>query len=189
MFAKLTKCPSVRNDYIPTNSASFCCQKRTTLPFGVTNEQRFPLVLQTNNAFLWCYQRTTLSFGVTKEQRFQNRYSNIFQFRPYDRFLCCQSLHGIVRNHDKVYQAYEKSVSKKRLHTKRTTLHFFCQKRTTFPFVVRNEQRFQNLHGVVGNKERFSDKNFSTLLPIYSLKSDFFSICFFGRLDFFFRPT
>ena len=51
MFAKRTKCPSVRNDYIPTNSASFCCKKRTTLPFGVTNEQRFPLVLQTNNAF------------------------------------------------------------------------------------------------------------------------------------------
>ena len=39
-----------------------------------------------------------------------------------------------------------------------------------FPFVVRNEQRFKNLHGVVGNKERFSDKNFSTLLPISSLK-------------------
>ena len=39
-----------------------------------------------------------------------------------------------------------------------------------FRFVVRNEQHFKNLHGVVGNKERFSDKNFSTLLPINSLK-------------------
>ncbi|RMX44909.1 hypothetical protein pdam_00012557 [Pocillopora damicornis] len=43
-------------------------------------------------------------------------------------------------------------------------------KRKTLPFVVRNEQRSKNLHGVVGNKERFSDKNFTTLLPIHSLK-------------------
>ena len=33
-----------------------------------------------------------------------------------------------------------------------------------FPFVVRNEQRFKNLHDVVGNKERFSDKNFSNVI-------------------------
>ena len=52
------------------------------LHFVVRDEQRFPLVSQTNNASLWCYKRTTLSFGVTNE--------NIFQFRPYDRFLCCQ---------------------------------------------------------------------------------------------------
>ena len=85
------------------------------------------------------------------------------------------------------------SVSKKRLHTKRTTLHFVVRNKqcfplllgtkntfrifilfsetksafisdknfstlfpiSTFPFVVRNEQRFKNLHGVVGNKECF----------------------------------
>ena len=35
---------------------------------------------------------------------------------------------------------------------------------------VRKEQHFKNLSGVVGNKERFSDKNFSRLLAIYSLK-------------------
>ena len=64
-------------------------------------------------------------------------FSNIFQFRAYDRFLCSQSLHGIVRNQEKVSQAYETSVSKKRLHTKRTTLHF----------VVGNEQRFPLLLG------------------------------------------
>ena len=39
-----------------------------------------------------------------------------------------------------------------------------------FPFVLGNEQHFKNLHDVVGNKERFSNKNFSTLLPINSLK-------------------
>ena len=72
----------------------------------------------------FCQKRRTLPFVVRNEQRFQNRYSNIFQFRAYDRFLCSQSLHGIVRNQEKVSQAYETSVSKKRLHTKRTTLHF-----------------------------------------------------------------
>ena len=60
-----------------------------------------------------------------------------------------------------------------------------------FRFVVRNEQHFKNLHGVVGNKERRSDKNFSTLLPINSLKFRSFLILvssgdlifFFGRHD------
>ena len=80
-----------------------------------------------------------------------------------------QSLRGIVRNQERVSPAYETSVSKKRLHTKRKTLHFVVGNER-FPFVVRNEQRFKNLPGVVGNKERFGDKNFSTLLPIYCLK-------------------
>ena len=75
------------------------------------------------------------------------------------------SLHGIVRNQDKVSQTYDL-----RLHTKQTTLHFVVRNETTFPNVERNEKRFQNLHSVVGNKECFSDKNFSTLLPICSLK-------------------
>ena len=35
-----------------------------------TNEQCFILFLETNNASLWCYKRTTLPFGVTNEQRF-----------------------------------------------------------------------------------------------------------------------
>ena len=60
-----------------------------------------------------------------------------------------------------------------------------------FPFVLGNEQHFKNLHDVVGNKERFSDKNFSTLLPISSLKFRSFLIfvssgdltLFFGRHD------
>ena len=98
---------------LETNNASLWCYKRTTLPFGVTNEQRFPLVLQTNNAFRIVTQ-TYFSSDHTID------------------FCVVNCLHGIVRNHDKVYQASETSVSKKRLHTKRTTLHFF----------VRNEQRF-----------------------------------------------
>ena len=98
---------------LETNNASLWCYKRTTLPFDVTNEQRFPLVLQTNNAFRIVTQ-TYFSSDHTID------------------FCVVKVFHGIVRNHDKVYQASETSVSKKRLHTKRTTLHFF----------VRNEQRF-----------------------------------------------
>ena len=95
------------------------------------------IIISNEQRFIFCQKRRTLPFVVRNEQRFQNRYSNIFQFRAYDRFLCSQSLHGIVRNQERVSQAYETSVSKKRLHTKRTTLHF----------VVGNEQRFPLLLG------------------------------------------
>ena len=33
-----------------------------------------------------------------------------------------------------------------------------------FPFVLGNEQHFKNLHDVVGNKERFSDKKFLNVI-------------------------
>ena len=85
-------------------------------------------------------------------------------------------VHVFVRNQEIVSQAYKTSVSKKRLHIKPTTLHF----------VVRNEQRFKNLCGVVGNKERFSVKNFSTLLPINSLKFWSFQYLFLGATWLFF---
>ena len=75
---------------------------------------------------------------MSEARKFSGRASSSnTKFRPYDRFLCSQSLHGILRNQDKVSQAYETSVSRERLHTKRTTLHF----------VVRNEQRFPSLLG------------------------------------------
>ena len=40
-FLKLTKCPWVRNEYIPNEQRFIFCQKRRTLPFVVRNEQRF----------------------------------------------------------------------------------------------------------------------------------------------------
>ena len=55
--------------------------------------QSFILLLDTNNA-------TTLLFVVGNEQRFKNRCSNIFQFRPYNRFLCSQSLHFFKNNNN-----------------------------------------------------------------------------------------
>ena len=57
---------------------------------------------------------------------------------------------------------------------------------TTFPFVVRNEQRRKNLHGVVGNKGRFSDKKF--LHAIAFLQSEILIFLVFvssGDLTFF----
>ena len=51
------------------------------------------------------------------------------------------SLHGIVRNQDKVSQAYEISVSKKRLYTKRTTLHFIRNER--FPLLKGTNNAFR----------------------------------------------
>ena len=48
-----------------------------------------------------------------------------------------------------------------------------------FPFVVRNEQHFKNLHGVVGNKERFIAYLQSEILI-------FFAFVSLGDLTFFF---
>ena len=77
----------------------------------------------------------------------------------------------------------------KRLHTKRTTLHF----------VVGNEQRFPLLLGTNNPLRIFmvlSETKSALVIKIsqrYCLltvwNSDRFSICFFGRLDFFFRAT
>ena len=99
----------------------------------VTNRHnRTLLVCYAASVHLLLKKRTTLPFVVRNKQRFESCYSNIFKFWPYNRFLCRLSLHGIVRNQYRVSQAYEMSVNKKRVHTKRRAL----------PFVVRNEQRF-----------------------------------------------
>ena len=76
-------------------------------------------------------------------------------------------------------------MSKKRLHTKRTTLHF----------VVGNEQRFPLLLGTNNALRIFmvlSETKSTSVIKIsqrYCLftvwNSDLFSICFFGRIDFF----
>ena len=96
--------------------------------------------------------------------------------------------HGIVRNQEKVSQAYETSVRKKRLHTKRTTL----------PFVVGNEQRFPLLLGTNNALRIFMvlwETKSAIVIKIsqrYCLftvwNSDLSSICFYGR-HFFFRAT
>ena len=61
-------------------------------------------------------------------------------------------------------------MSKKRLHTKRTTLQIVIRNEQRFPLLLGTNNAFKNLHGVVGNKERFSDKKF--LIVIAYLQSE-----------------
>ena len=75
-------------------------------------------------------------------------------------------------------------MSKKRLHTKRTTLHFVVGNEQRFPLLLGKDKHFKNLHGVVRNKERFSDKKFLNVIA-YQIFLAFVSSCdlnfFFGR--------
>ena len=130
--------------------------------FFVLNGKHFPLSLETNNAF-----------RIVTQTHFNSDHTI--------DFLCSQSLHGFVKNQEKVSQAYETSVSKKRLHTKRPTLHF----------VVGNEQRFLLLLRTNNALRIFMVLLESALVIKISQRyclftvwnSDLFSICFFGRLD------
>ena len=85
----------------------------------------------------WWSQTTSTSLTVRR------LLSIIWPFWPYDRFLCSQSLHGFVRNQEKVSQAYEMSVSKKRVGTKRTALPFFVWNRERFPLLLETNHAFR----------------------------------------------
>ena len=103
---------------------------------------------------------------------------------------CCRnaSLHGIVRNQDKVSQAYEISVSKKRLYTKRTTLHFVIRNER-FPLLKGTNNAFRIFMVLSETKSALVWK-ISQLYCLFTVwNSDVFSIYFFGQLDFFFRAT
>ena len=60
-----------------------------------------------------------------------------------DFYVAIQSLRGFVRNREKVSQAYEMSVSKKRVHTKRTTLNFFVRNGERFPLLLETNNAFR----------------------------------------------
>ena len=90
---------------------------RTTLHFFVRNRERFPLLLETNNAF-----------RIVTQIYFNSEHTIDF---------CVVKVLMVLLETKKECQTYETSVSKKRLHTERTTLHF----------VVGNEQRFPLLLG------------------------------------------
>ena len=87
--------------------------KRTTPHAFVRNGERFPLLLETNN-----------TFRIVTQTYFNSKHTI--------DFCVVKVLMALLEKKEKVSQAYETSVSKKRVHTKRTTLHF----------VVGNEQRF-----------------------------------------------
>ena len=140
-FLKLTKCPWVRNEYIP-NERPFS--------FLVRNGERLLLLLETNNAF-----RIVTQTYLNSEHTID---------------FCAVKVFMVLLETKKEFLKLTKRPWVRNDYIPNEQCFIFCWKRTKFPFVVRNERRFKNLHGVVGNKERFSDKKFSTLLPINSLK-------------------
>ena len=75
--------------------------------------------------------------------------------------------------------------------TCQTKSAIFCRwKRTTFPFIARNEQCFKNLHGVVENKEHFSnEKGFNVIAYLQSEILIILVLVSSGDLTFFFRET
>ena len=101
---------------------------------------------------------------------------------PYNTLVTVVGFfHGFVRNKGKISQVYKTSASMKLVHTKQTMLNFFIRNEQSFPLlseanntlrVVRGTYFYSDhhLHGVIGNKHRFGDKDFSTLLLIYSQK-------------------
>ena len=100
--------------------------------------------------------------------------------------MCSQSLHGIVRNQKKVFSSLRNIREQETITYQMNNASVCCWKRTTVPFVIRNEQRFKNLHGVVGKKERFRDKKF--LNAIAYLQSEILIFLVFvssGNLTFF----
>ena len=76
---------------------------------------------------------------------------------PYDRFLCSQSLHGFIRNQEKVSQAYEMPVSKKRVRTKRTTLHFLVWNGERFSLLLETNNAFRIVTQKYFNSEHTID--------------------------------
>ena len=83
--------------------------------------------------------------------------SIIWPFWPDDRLLCSQSLHGFVRNQEKVSQAYEMSVSRKRVRTIRTTLHFFVRNGERFPLLLETNNAFRIVTQTYFNSEHTID--------------------------------
>ena len=71
------------------SSWHFKKQERVSQAYEMSvSKKRVTNTYQTNNASFFCQKRRTLPFVVRNEPRFQNRYSNLYQFRAYDRFLC-----------------------------------------------------------------------------------------------------
>ena len=133
------------------------------------NNRPLSLLLWTNNAFrivtkTYLYSEHTIDF-------------------------CVVSLHGIVRYHERVSQAYETSVSKKRLHTKRKTLHFVVGNEYRFPLLLRTNNALRIFMALSETKSALVIKISQRYCLLTVWNSNLFNICFFGRLDFFFRAT
>ena len=71
--------------------------------------------------------------------------------------FCVVSLNGFVRNQEKVSQAYEMSVSKKRVHTKRTTLQFFVRNGERLLLLLETNNAFRIVTQTYLNSEHTID--------------------------------
>ena len=114
------------------------------------SEQHFPLLLETNNAFRVVTQ-TYFNFTIQSISAWSK---SSWHFKKQER----------------VSQAYEMSVSKKRVPTKRTTLHFVVGNKQRFPLLLGTNSTLRLFMVLSETKSALVIKNFSTLLPIYSLK-------------------
>ena len=140
--------------------------KRTTLHFFVRNGERFPLLLETNNAF-----------RIVTQTYFNSEHIDFWVVKVF----------VVLLETKKVSSAYETSVSKKRLHTKRKTLHFVVGNEQRFPLLLGTNNALRIFMVLSETKSASVIKNFSTLLLINSLKFwSFFLFVSSGDLAFFF---
>ena len=124
--------------------------KRTTLHFFFgENGERFPLLLETNNAF-----------RIVTQTYFNSEHIDFWVVKVF----------VVLLETKKVSSAYETSVSKKRLHTKRKTLHFVVGNEQRFPLLLGTNNALRIFMVLSETKSALVIKNFSTLLPIHSLK-------------------
>ena len=126
---------------------------------------------------------------VRNKQRFQSHYSNIFQFWPYNRFLCSQSLHDILRNKKEFPKLMKCPWVRNKYIPNEQGFIFFLINGEHFPLLLETNNAFRIFMVLLETKSAIVIKN-SVQLPIYSLKFWSFSYLFLQvtRL-FFFRAT
>ena len=105
------------------------------------------VVIETNNASLCCQKRTTLLESLLKHISILTIQSISVQSKSSWHF----------KKQERVSQAYEMSVSKKRVHTKRTTLHFFVRNGERFPFLLETNHAFRIFTQTYFNSEHTID--------------------------------
>ena len=105
------------------------------------------VVIETNNASLCCQKRTTLLESLLKHISILTIQSISVQSKSSWSF----------KKQERVSQAYEMSVSKKRVHTKRTTLHFFVRNGERFPLLLETNNAFRIVTQTYFNSEHTID--------------------------------
>ena len=114
---------------------------------------------------------------VRNKQRFQSHYSNIFQFWPYNRFLCSQSLHDILRNKKEFPKLMKCPWVRNKYIPNEQGFIFFLINGEHFPLLLETNNAFRIFMVLLETKSAIVIKN-SVQLPIYSLKFWSFSYLF-----------